>query len=238
MTAINVFRRSDRISILTDGAGYTPDGELVASLSKCWPVPHLNAAVASRGPILAGALFMASASVVRSFDDMVARAPTFVFEVFQSLGLILNEDVTPDFQLIIAGFSESRGSPESYLISSDATDDVDAATASPLDAFTAAPMPSQADYEQIGAAMPSGPSAFNVERDGLTLMEVQRNMLIDGIHAVGCHATLTEIDRNGVRQRVLRRWNDQFGKPIRPEPFAAPIPLNRQQRRALARKGA
>lgn len=88
------------------------------------------------------------------------------------------------------------------------------------------------------------PHSFDPVRHGIPYMEAQRRMPIDiggqKKHIVGGHIMVSEVTRDCVSQRIIHRWPDQPGEPIRPEPFrpagSSTIPLNRQQRRAMERQ--
>ncbi len=70
-------------------------------------------------------------------------------------------------------------------------------------------------------ANPSNPIDFDARRDGLLLLERQRRIPPTpwsyGHASVGGRATLTVIDREGVRVSTLKDWGDPIGQRINPD---------------------
>ncbi|MER8368031.1 hypothetical protein [Mesorhizobium sp. M1378] len=71
MTAVNILKTTDAVHILTDGLASSLFAGQVGL--KCFPIPHLNAAIATRG---AGALLhtLSTALIIQSqdFADLVS----------------------------------------------------------------------------------------------------------------------------------------------------------------------
>lgn len=58
------------------------------------------------------------------------------------------------------------------------------------------------------------------ETELLHLLEIQRRIPFDGRYYVGGQALLTSIDRSGVHQRIVHKWDeDEPGKVIVPQPI-------------------
>jgi hypothetical protein len=57
MSAINVLRQTNSVSVLTDGAAYNANGIFMFPTTKVVVLPHLNAVIAGRGPAFGPAVF-------------------------------------------------------------------------------------------------------------------------------------------------------------------------------------
>src|SRR4051794_31260127 len=90
MTAINVIRQSNAVHVLTDGAGYKPDGTMGIHAIKAWPIAHLNAVLASRGsayfvPLLA----TNAAAAAKSFDHLKSIISALASELAHDLAPLM-----------------------------------------------------------------------------------------------------------------------------------------------------
>ena len=128
MTAINVIVRADRVEMLTDGWHGRTDGTMMLA-PKAFPVPNLRAAFALRGyGALLPALVLRLCDSFESFDALVAGAGEVIKAALEPLPPEARTD------LVIAGWSESRGRPEAYAVFSYAENGIGAP------AFTAVPL--------------------------------------------------------------------------------------------------
>lgn len=249
MTAINIIRQQHRISILTDTALYDREGVVHAFGQKAATIPHLKVAIATRGAaILPGLMAACLGMRFATFDALVEDGGPAVESLYNEFFALISGGGETELDLYIAGWSEARKQPEVYELYSEFSPSLDGRTAwtfYPLEdgAFIMAPDPEElADH----VFRPG----WTVERldpisDGLAIMEAQRQFTggatshEDGnLHLIGGAAVLTEIKEDGITQRVIRRWNDQIGEKINPEPAAVPetvVHLSRQQRRAMER---
>lgn len=113
MSAINVFVCDDLVHLITDGAGYL-DGKLNAVVQKACILPHLNAAIAVRGPL----------DILHQLNVLAACFPsieTMERELPRDLPIIFGDriDESPDhwhFDLVVAGVQATG--PFAWLISS------------------------------------------------------------------------------------------------------------------------
>tara|TARA_R110002020_G_scaffold5179_4_gene21916 strand:- start:2893 stop:3651 length:759 start_codon:yes stop_codon:yes gene_type:complete len=245
MTAINIIRQRYRVSILTDGAGYSPDGTLRGHLIKCMPIPHLRAAVATRGSGLLTALFASNFGYAATdFDHLVSIGGALAEQLYDQNFAAISGSTETELELYLGGWSESNNRPEAYVLCSDDRHGFEKWELHPIpEDVTAAPVPSGDDLLSAGFDLGMDPADFDPVRHGLMLMEVQRRMKLppspygNDCHIVGGFACLTEITKDGIGQRIIRKWRDKIGEPI--NPFAATedqiIPMNRQQRRAVER---
>lgn len=233
MTAINVVcqKQHNCLHLVTDGATYTNEGILVGLGTKVFTEPNWPGVVAGRGSAIAVPLLGAALSnSFATFDAMIDNIE-IVLE-----GMVKYYGIKGDAELIIAGFSERREGPESYLIkTSDALPFGIApgkAKASGFvpDAFKLLRLPDivngpVAQKEVVIAAAFEGfttndEPAFVVA--GLAkLIEIQRHSIYDdGIHWIGGYAQLTTINSAGIHQRILQRWpEDRIGELMKPAPI-------------------
>lgn len=219
MTAINVFRQSDAVHIISDGAFYDAAGVLCAIGSKVWTLPELPAAFALRGPSgLLPRLMERIHGAYRSFDDMLCNIALKI-ELTRAAGYNLPKGVSPEFDMFIVGWSHERNRPESYIYNSERCELEEA------DPYAGAPgVAGFFDSQGIAAIDDVKP----VEH-GLALLEAQRRLLLpnaswDGqsIYGVGGFAEWTRLDANLVTRAVIRGWPDVVGEKIRPDlPIAA-----------------
>ena len=220
MTACNIIHEADAIYIFTDGASYHSDGTLGAVAQKVWPLAHLNCALVCRGPhVLMPALIGDAGTIFASFDELTAGIVPLAMATYarhkDALDLC---SIGPDFDLFIAGWSEARGQPETYVVCSHGTS-VEAWSLVPLGPVAIAPF--NGDLAEW--------AAINLERlqalddpnaMGLELMEAQRGL--KGQHAgtgeqirgVGGFCQVTRITPRSILTGILRRWPDEIGEPL------------------------
>ncbi len=212
MTAINIITTPTAIHMITDGASYLADGTLGALSSKVYPLPHLNAVLAARGPHMFLPLAGATLSMADSFDALAAGLADAVRGVVDAWGGLLTMcDIGADFDLVVAGFGEAG--PAAYVITSKERDSVPAWEAHRLGPFVAMPWDAATEARvEHGLTL--------AEREGelddpegflLRVVEAQRHVEEDGRHGVGRFAQVTVLDCQGISTRVVRRWGDVVG---------------------------
>jgi len=222
MTAINVIRQKAAVHILTDGAAYSEAYDFAFGISKIWPLPHLNAAVAVRGPALFAAL---AAHVIAmsgtTYDEMKNCAGAALREAmpqFGDLGGLCSHG--PDFEVIVAGWSETQGA-DSYIVGSHGYHSgVAPWTVVPLGEVSLLPGDPEIHHEFV-KVFHLGTSAEDLDpaRDGLRIMQIQRGANIkmpNGKSAliVGAFAQLTTITPGMITTRIVHRWSDVIGHKI------------------------
>lgn len=223
MSSVIIIRQARRIALLTDGAAYDADGLLTGMTPKVIPLPHLNAAVAVRGIGAALALVAAWLTInVSSYDDIEHKLPDFLHELTPD-GIVLGAQGAFDF--FVAGFSLARGS-DSYVLANHAL----TAGLEPFVPIRTGPLcigPGTPEFQrELYALYPLGVTSveeLDAEDFGLKVMEAQRRRKFpmyndggEGFHMVGSFAQLTDIRPDRIETRILRRWNDPMGQPIRP----------------------
>lgn len=248
MTSVIVFRKSDCAAILSDAASYDADGLVQGFGVKCFPLPHLRAAIATRGSSLVTSLFAANFGFAfQTFDDLAENGGAIAREWFDSFSELMTSGET-EVQMFLVGWSEKEGHPKTFLLQSMADNQfgIDPWVFQECDDdVLAAPLPSEADLLAQGLDLNMDPAAADACNHGLKIMEAQRRMRLGTVtgrhdvsaHIVGGFALLTEIDRDGVHQRVVHRWpEDRIGHKISPFPAVAATLLKRSPDRPYQQK--
>lgn len=227
MTAINVIRQRDRILMFTDGACYSADGVLLALGAKVLPIVHMRAAIATRGSVIALPIYyLKLAMAFATFDEMVADGGRVVEAAYDENFHALTQSGESEVEIIIAGFSESRDQPETWVVSSCERGGLEPFVLTPAPAAIVAPGLDPSVIRARGFNSEADVLArFDPETDGVFYMEQQRlrptNTTTGGDHGdrfiIGGFCQLTEITRRGISQRILKRWPDKIGEPIRPD---------------------
>lgn len=259
MTAINVFRGRRRVVVMTDGAAYDRDGVVGGFGLKCAALPHLGAALATRGSMTALPFYAAIlGSTFTTFDGLVARGAGTIEAIYDGRLYDFARSGESEIELILAGWSTARGRAESYAIASTVSE-WGIAGAEPfqmqeLPPATTAPTILEPGFaERLGFRSYDDFEWFDPVKHGLLIMEQQRRQrhhcttAKDGgeHHIVGAFCLSTEIVEGQVLQRVLRRWPDMIGERIQPGEdrelelvTAGESPLRRQMRERREAKRA
>lgn len=239
MTALNIVRQPQhkQILVLSDGASYLPDGQLIGTASKVFPVPSWPGVVAGRGPTLAPALLgQHLALAFPTWDLMVQFAADALPSMVEACAVMLQSGT---IELVLAGWSQERERPETYLIRCDdelppgsTQADVDALIASggiypgafelcELPAVVCGPMIGPAARKVTGyAGIADNGSSVAALADMRFALETQRHDPSLAFPCVGGFALLTTITPEAVNQEIVHRWpEDQIGELIEPTPI-------------------
>jgi hypothetical protein len=204
MTAVNVVRHADAVYILSDGAGFGPDGQPLALVSKVFPLPHLNAAITLRGqfPVLFLLASALSTVAIDTYDELKRLLPMIARQVGAGLGPVMAS--AAEFDLIVAGFSETSGA-DSFGVFSHDRHGLEPWRVHPFGELSVAPQ--SEEVQAFLCSFPEGMAAkdFRPEVDGLRLLNVQR-ATAEGGKIMGGFAQLTKVTRQAIETRVLERW--------------------------------
>lgn len=216
MSACNIIKTEDAIYMFTDAASYWGDGTLGAVGQKVAILGHQNAAISCRGPKgfgdqIAGMVNCAFASfdeLVQDFAVVVESAYECEREQFASCA------TGPEVEVFLAGWSESRNRPESYVVTSHGLYG-DAWRLIALGPVAVAPFDAALD-ERCAAMEPSD----DIVAAGLALMEEQRK--VRGQHAeagpavggVGGFCQMTVIRPQSIQTAIVKRWDDRIGEVL------------------------
>ncbi len=216
MSACNVIKTEEAIYLFSDAASYWGDGTLGAVSQKVSILAHLNCAISCRGPRgFAEELAQAINGTFGTFDELVDSFALAVSN-FYTVGKAQYEHCAtgPEVEVFLAGWSESRGKAESYVVTSHSLNGP-AWTLQPLGPLAVAPY--DADLDARCAALKPGDDAIET---GVALMEEQRK--VRGPHAgagpsvagVGGFCQVTVIRPHSIQTAVVRRWPDRIGAPL------------------------
>lgn len=244
MSAFLSINASNKLTVMSDAATYTDDGVLTHIGSKLVEVPNMCAVMTQIGPAgYGGAIldFMADCMPM-SFDRLVSVLPQKIkaFERSTAAAVIWKGRLI-QYQLFVAGWSESRNAAEAYQIFG-------------RDMPVRADMPGQRPYKLMksGPIVVEGPQAippiefvqwlediprgqsslskFNPVRHGVSCFEAMRaakSTLVKNpsglaMHHVGGFVELVEISALGLERNIVKKWDDQVGERI--NPFREPRP--------------
>lgn len=224
MTAINIIRQKNAVHMITDAAGYDERGVLLTIGPKAWPLPHLNAVFAARGPKLLSPLIADMlAQSATSYDALKGEFADIVISGCGRLGLV--DDQAP-FQLAVAGWSESHG-PDSYVL----TNHPGQADIKPWTVAQCGPISIAPSTEAMHAVFlekvvgATAIDALDPETTALKLIALQRHAKVSVLNGspddlfflVGGFAQITTVTPGGISTRILHRWPDKLGETIVPE---------------------
>lgn len=213
MSAINVLIQTNRVHLFTDAAIYQLNGELAGIGPKVRMMPHINAAMAMRGSFLGLAPIAEELSVAPSFDKLREGIVPCLQACAETYGHLLNQcSAGPDFEVVIAGMSETGG-PSAYLVASHNRYGEPWSIVE-LAGLSATPA-SDAVHQRVFATA-DGRDADQLDPvvDGLAILEAQRAHRFDDVVCIGGFAQLTTIDADGVHSRIIHRWPDKLGEKI------------------------
>ncbi|GEP09281.1 hypothetical protein [Methylobacterium gnaphalii] len=237
MTSVTIVRGEDVVAIASDGAAYDDEGRLRQIVSKVELIPHCSLVLASTGSQLASYnfrdLLFWHPEPPSTFDGVLEIAPDLsrsVMDYVEEQGA----SSTRKFSLYFAGFSESRGRPETYAIKSYDWPDVPgpdgvlrtapAFTLVPLPAIHCTPLPSVELAEGFGITVP-GVNMTEMPEDGVryAMATVAANRFAfggpdaelageDPFCCVGGFLQITTIARSHVSSQIVHRWPDVIGE--------------------------
>lgn len=242
MTALNtvVQPKFGCVHIATDGAHYLSDGIVQGIAPKTFPVPSWPGVVAARGPSFAPMIVgQMLALKFQSFDSMVEGVSDALPGLLDRMFLDEYDQDSKTMELIFAGYSKSRGTPEAYFLRTgdalppDMTAEEVAAVKSrenvvagssfqliKLPPVANGPLIDQATMQSTGyEGICIDDKPEQVIRDLRTCLEVQRHIAFGDQHLVGGVGHVLTVDKKGITTRELCRWGDQIGEPITPEPI-------------------
>lgn len=216
MSACNIIRTDDAIYMFTDAASYWADGTLGAVGQKISILAHLNCSISCRGPRgFAEELAQAINGAFGSFDEL-AESFALAISNFYYVGRdhYAKCATGAEIEVFLAGWSESRQRPESYVVCSHGLHG-EPWSLIPLGPVAVAPF--DADLDARCAAIEPSDDIVSV---GVALMEEQRK--VRGPHAgtgpavagVGGFCQMTVIRPQSIQTAIVHRWPDQIGQPL------------------------
>lgn len=193
-------------------------------VSKVRKLPHISTVIATRGAM--PTLNLISIEISRefvSFDDLLQRGSSILREAYECGDLEYGSCFEDHFDLVCVGWSTDSERTEAYAMSSFDHPGLDPFTFVRHDLIIA-PQPAACALDGAGITrVGEFVGDFRPARDLLRIMELQR--LTPGptgsdsevqAYVVGGAAILTEVTRDVISQRVVRRWqDDRVGEAIR-----------------------
>jgi hypothetical protein len=209
MTALNVLRQSKAVHIVTDGGRWYGDGSSGPPGAKTWPLPHLNAIFAARGPALLGAGivldFINTAGA--SYDEMkinIAGRVRAACNEFRARWT--GPDTAIGLEIVVAGWSESKGA-DSFIMTNHSDRGTPPFTIEDIREVLILPA-TQSILTEFEAGMPAGIASvddLDAEREAVRILEIQRQEKMP----VGAFAQITTVTRECITTKILRRWPEQ-----------------------------
>jgi len=241
MSALNVIRQGDMVYIISDGVFCDRNGVVCDLGPNTWSLPHLPAAVGINGsPHFMPFLVNRLSRECKSFDDVPTKIAPIALDVHISFPMTHGNfgwgDISPEFDLVAAGWSETKRRPLSYLVTRSNRTIGSRPSAGfweviELSDALIAPPVSKETFASMGWKLPDSTRSFRPEIDGIKLLEAQRLSAVPTDHlvpdgprgfVVGGFVLLTSISASSVSERVLHRWPDRIGRkivPIQPAQF-------------------
>lgn len=216
MSACNIIKTDEAIYLFSDAANYYGDGTLGAVSQKVSILAHLNCAISCRGPRgFAEELAQAVNGSFGSFDELVESFALAVSNFYYVDRERYAACATgPEVEVFLAGWSESRGQPESYVVTSHSLNG-EPWTLQPLGPVAVAPFDDGLDARCV-AIEPTD----DVIAAGVALMEEQRKVHAPhagagpAVAGVGGFCQVTIIRPQSIQTAVVRQWDDQIGEPL------------------------
>jgi len=212
----------DRVHLFGDGSVYDADGALTATVGKIHLMSSLGAAMLMSGRAIA-APFVAYMleRQAKSFDDLRDHVAEWLPQIELQAEALHGED-EKGFRLLFGGWSAAKSKPIAFAIAT-----IDSPT---HDAFTVielnnaqTPVLTPAEIERgFGRPLSMDDVVDDIEALATRVLELQRlQPWPDGSYKVGGFAELCTITRDRLEFKVLKRWNDTLGEPIKPEPVTS-----------------
>ena len=219
MTALNVFVQRQAVHVLTDGAGYAPDGSISWIGRKPITSDGLRAVIAWSGlgspRQFADKLHMAAPN---SQEALLQLLPSIARE-FHSAGRHEAPDGDTGLQLVVAFFDLTRRCARALLLTTARVGFAAGLTPYKLHEVTHLTTP-QIDVGQVlGRPVNTRTHlGFDVDNDGLAILEAQRLVRWDvgdeRLSQVGGFGDRYTITADGISRAELIRWPDQVGQRI------------------------
>ncbi len=200
MTAVNVILRPAAAFVVTDGER-RHGGQVVQPAPKVLPLPHLNAALATRGDsLMLTTMYGIITGRRATFEDAAANLGQDLADAVAGLSKAL--PLIAGCDVVLAGWPETRRGPECWMASDHGRYGIEAFKPASLEGLT---MPDDGSLAgRLGAFRPldrSGP--FEPETNATAIIDAQRQMRGSG---VGGFVQLTTILRDSITTKVLHRW--------------------------------
>lgn len=214
MSAINLILQHNSSHLITDGAAYRHDGTMLCAATKAWPLPHLCAAVATRGPMMFGPVLIGLLCLAAStFDQLQASIADVSREAFVSFRGLLSGDVPDDFDIVVAGISETNG-PTGFIVGNHTRYGFDPWTVTRLEGLCMTPSSGELVTHVQREFADRSVDDLDPAAAGLHILELQHAAQLQPdsqFPHVGAFAQITSVTADRIETRILRRWADKPG---------------------------
>jgi hypothetical protein len=219
MSAINVVVLEDRSHLITDGAAIDQHGNLVCTMAKVLPLPHLNCAIAFRGSPAMQSIFFAGiqSSGLSSFAGLRSH-----------LSEVLRQHIEPVRGQVVAQYGQAACDADIFIVGAGcafvlATHDGNA---------PGVPAWQPVDIEGVffapsNAAVATEFARIQIEfsdQKAIELVTRQRGIAAPlaanpepGPCSVGGFVQATSVFADRIETKVLKHWPDKIGSPMIPE---------------------
>lgn len=209
MTAVNIIRDTDSVHLITDGAGFRGN-RVVAYGVKVFPIPHLSTAIAVRGTAtMAHRLWIDVSSAFATYGEMKAGIVELLHGKYVRRARWARSEF--GFEIAVAGWSDAG--PDAFALASGG----DAPwTIQPVPRMMIAP--AYSGHAEIGIRIDR--DGWDIDRVATHVIDRQRNEPVKGfggriLRGAGCFAQVTTITHAGIATRIVKRYPDKIGEPVR-----------------------
>jgi hypothetical protein len=222
MSAFISHAYADRISILTDGAFFQPDGTIVHLAKKVEILPNHNIAITGRGSSLEFVASVISQFIHLSGNEASKFSTDDMLDVIRAGFIALSDQGECVAEFLIAAWSETEGPQHFLALCHKSAPDVtpfELWSPGPGTQLSAGPVVKPSD---VGATDEDLYSPDYPERFGAKLIGAMRSQpaFTPGgdkpIYAVGGRADLTVVSATGVTTKLLATWDETIGAKIDP----------------------
>jgi hypothetical protein len=212
LTAIVTIAQKRVVHVLTDGASHGPAGMSLHPSSKIWPLPHLDAVVAGRGPrLLVPMLVDVLGCTARSYDELKSLALDVLWaylpqtlDILRARGASAEAGSVP-FDLVVAGISGRDGPGAFFVCNHEGHSSLRPWKVIDLASVTLMPLDDQAEAEFDREFAGRSVEDLDPEVDGARMLEIQRKMPLP--YPIGGFVQLATVAEGSISTRIVRRWD-------------------------------
>ncbi|MDE3748615.1 hypothetical protein [Methylobacterium radiotolerans] len=220
MTSINISLDAAAGYIVSDGLGYDAHrGGATCCITKVIALPHLRAAVATRGSALLPQMMFGGLNALPSFEACIAALPVLFADLMSRLATV-DVPLGPEHgssEVFLVGRRENSTRPECWYVHAGGQ------AGEPFQAVSIDGITSDVTggSERLQALAASARDPFDPvpiywpERDGPELLEGIRGF---AGASVGGFCQLTTVARDEIGMRILRRWPEHVTLPFNTTP--------------------
>lgn len=219
MTVINAFLRGGTGYILSDGAAVDVGSRVLAGIgSKIIVLPHVPCVVIARGglmtyPMITMTLWKLVAGP--GMDEFASRVAGDLRGELQKYFLAAPQ--LSDFDMVAVGYCHRRGLARGFFVSS--TDLHQSPAWEVVETGSSFVMPGAESLLQVFTDL----DAIDPSRDGVRLMQAQREFATPLGCSVGGFVQLTKVSPYAITTSIIGRWDDVVGETIAPEKKAVSV---------------